>query len=121
MIRALVHPRMVSGLKNFYPQTCTIQSPGPERSAHGQKQPEWTDLANHIAIPCRRAAGGGSETRTVKQTFTVRMPSIALKGYFPEITTKMRAVVDGSEICNIVQVRHDAQQASTSLDVEVVS
>ena len=57
MVRALTHPRMVTGLKNFYPQTCTIQVNSPTRDAHGQEIPDWNDLAGHVAIPCRRAAG----------------------------------------------------------------
>lgn len=119
-LRALSHPRMVSGLKNFYPHTCTIQVNTPAKSNAGQKVPSWNNLADHVEIPCRFSAGGGSEVRQLRQTFAVKTPAIALQGYYPEITEKMRAVVDG-QAYNILNPRHDAQHESTSLDVELVS
>ena len=45
--------------------------------------------------------------------------TIALQGHFGQINEEMRAVIDGVNY-NILQVRHDAQAVSTSLDVEIV-
>lgn len=121
VLRDLMHPRMLTGLRDFYPHVCTIQVDNGTRDTHGQIIPDWQDLVGHVAIPCRRAAGSGNVVRTEKQKYSVKTPSIALQGHYPSITTKMRAVVNGTEFYNIIQPRHDAQGASTTLDVELVS
>lgn len=119
MVRQLVHTRMVIGLRNFYPQTCTIRQSTAAKSPEGQQVPSWNDLANHVDLPCRLTAGSGSQVRDVRQTYVSKLPSIALQGFFPEITEGMQAVVEG-QVYKILQPRHDAQRSSTSLDVELV-
>jgi len=102
MVRALTHPRMMGGLKNFYPQVCTIQVNTPARDELGHPEDSWADKAELVGLACRLS------THT-----------IVLQGHFEQITEEMRAVIDGLHY-NILQVRHDAQAASTSLDCEIV-
>jgi len=119
MVRALTHPRMMGGLKNFYPQVCTIQVNTPARDELGHPEDSWADKAELVGLACRLAPATGKERRTDKETYLMSTHTIVLQGHFEQITEEMRAVIDGLHY-NILQVRHDAQAASTSLDCEIV-
>lgn len=119
MVSPLTHTDLLKKLSNFYPDTCTIQQNGPTRDAHGQEIESWSNFAGHVDLNCRIAPSGGREFRRQNQTYLMSTHKIALKGNYPNINEKMRAVVNGVNY-DILQVDHDGQDVSTNLLVELV-
>ena len=121
---ALIHPDMLTSLPDHFSSTCTIQESTETRADSGQITDSWADLAGHVDIPC--AVGQGREgTPAEQRTSTAIVVTtghvIALAGHYPDITTRMRAVVDGAN-WNILDIRHDPTAgAYTQLMVEAVS
>lgn len=81
--------------------------------------PDWLTLAGLVDIPCRlthdQRAGGERERTT--STSTQQMHRLVLDGYYPTLTTAMRALVDGTAY-DIDEVIHDGAQTLTRLRVE---
>lgn len=124
MARALIHPKMLEKLADFYPAMCTIQSYDDEnQNTHGQPQPVYANLAGHVDIPCRIAPSPREKSREVKRedmTYSVITHDISLAGDYPNVTSKMRAVVGGVSY-DILYPQTDGQSHTTRLLVEVVT
>ena len=120
----LTDPLMLTALAGFYNATCTIKERGTETAdAVGQMIPAWSALSGHADIACRiapleasRAARRQREEMTVSTTALV----VVLAGFYPSITTAMRAVVAGVTY-TIVRVLEDSEALCTELIVEAVT
>ena len=116
----LISPRLFSQLTAFYPDTCTIQTATETLDAANQPIKSWADLAGHAAIPCAVSRPRGGERHTTHQIYSVATHTIALAGYYPAITAKMRAVVFG-QAYDILLPENDGQGAATELVCQVVT
>jgi len=98
MSRAILDPRMNDELDDFYPSLCTIQTPTEVEDDSGAIVEGWTDLADHVDLSCAdavNAVGGGTEVKQTDMTYVFADHTISFNGYYPAITAKMSAVVDG--------------------------
>ena len=119
----LIHPDMLSSLPDHFSSTCTIQESTETRADSGQITDSWAALAGHVDIPCAVGQGRGpaAEQRSGMAIVVTTGHVIALAGHYPDITTRMRAVVDEAN-WNILDIRHDPTAgAYTQLMVEAVS
>lgn len=117
----LVHPRMLAQVGDqVYPDFCTIQSGAEAQDASGFPVAAFSDVAGLAAIPCRLSPLGGGETKSPSQVYAVATHAINLRGYYPAITPKMRAQIQG-QAYDVLLVEHDGQRASTRLVAQVVS
>ena len=119
----LTDPLMLTALAGFYNATCTIKERTDTADAVGQMVPAWSALSGHTDIACRiapleasRAARRQREEMTVSTTALV----VVLAGFYPSITTAMRAVVAGVTY-TIVRVLEDSEALCTELIVEAVT
>lgn len=123
MSSALVDPGLLASLpEGLFPSRCTIQTPTQARDGFGDdKAPgTWADLADHVAIPCRMAPQGGVEERPTGLIFSRETKRVALRGSFPTITAKQRAVIDGTAF-DILAVESDSEGVLTYLRVEQIT
>jgi head-tail adaptor len=115
---------MLTSLPDHFSGTCTIQESTETRAASGQITDSWADLAGHVDIPCAVGQARGGAPAEVRGGMAVVVTTghvIALAGHYPDITTRMRAVVDETN-WNILDIRHDPTAgAYTQLMVEAVS
>jgi hypothetical protein len=115
----IIDARMLDMLARFYPSTCTIQTATETPDGANQPIMSWANLAGHVDIPCAVGRPRGGERKTVHQAYSVATHTIALGGYYPAITEKMRAVVGGVNY-DILLPENDGQGASTQLVCQVV-
>ncbi|MCX6022998.1 MAG: head-tail adaptor protein [Chloroflexi bacterium] len=125
MTTPLIHGGMLAGLRNFYPQTVTIQQNTPALDTDGAELPVWANLSGHVDLSCRVApqslgSPARQEVRGAEMTVTTVQLWITLRGYYPAITPDMRAVVSGVNY-NILAADRDAAGVTTRLGVERVS
>jgi len=115
----IVDPRMLEALHRFYPTTCTIQrDSGTSQSGSGMPVKDWKDIL--ADVPCSFGPQTGREIRRPGDTYVMATHRAALRGHFPEVTEKHRAVI-GGKAYNILAVAHDSHEETTSLDLELVS
>lgn len=124
MPRALTHPRLLRDLSDFYPSLCTIQEATETQDGFGEVDETWSGVVALTNLPCVLAPlGMGSperqEVRRPDGTIEVATHHASIAGRFPEITPKMRAVVDGGTYA-ILGVDMDSQRRTTRLRLEVV-
>ena len=94
--RDIFDPRMFPTLRDYFPGLCTIQEDLGVVSTYGEiKVHNWTDVAGHVDIPVANGPTKGVEVKQSDQTYVISNYTISLRGYYPTITEKMRAVVDG--------------------------
>jgi hypothetical protein len=115
----IVHSRLFTTLKNFYPSTCAIQEGTETLDGAGQTLTSWANKSGHTAIACRVSPSGGTERKTPTQIWSVATHVIELGGNYPLVTVKMRALVS-SVYYDILLVEHDGNVGSTRLVCEVV-
>lgn len=123
----LVHERLFEKLRNHYPQLCTIQQPQQTQDASGEEILIWPPdgggvLPGHEAVPCYVSTDIGrrsDERQGGASSYSERNLVIGLAGYYPLITPRMRAVVEGHAY-DIGVVTHDSQRATTRLAVDEV-
>lgn len=120
MTTPLLSPRMLTALRNFYPDTGTVQQATRTADAAGQLISTWANLAAHVDLPCAIQSVSGQETETPDQTYVITTHRIALRGNYPSITEAMR-FVSGGVSYDIERVHHDSHTQTTYLDVQVVS
>lgn len=119
---ALIHPKLTASLPQFYPSSLTVQKLVVTQNALGEKSknPEsWSNVAGLVDLPCRCAPKSATENKGERLTFEQSSFTIAIAGHYPAILPKMRAVVDGVNY-DILGVRSDDEQKTTSLDAQVV-
>lgn len=119
---AIVHPRMLQSLQDFYPSEVAIQAATVTgRKPNGEQIVTWSDFLTGI----RGNLAVGSATRSLLERRTATLTivpggwSLSLDGYYPTITVEHRAVIDGKAY-NITAVHHDSLSESTRLALETV-
>lgn len=113
----IVHPGLLAALApNHYASLCTIQKRTDTADSYGQPIPAWANLSGHVDLRCRIAPFQqfSREQRTQAQLYAVHVWEIAVAGYYPTITEKMRAVVDGVAY-DIELVQPDGNDMTTHL------
>ena len=117
----VIHPRMLGRLTPLaYATTCTIQTWTETRATNGAIIRTPVNLADHVNLPCRLSPAGGTETPSPAQIYLKSLFTISLAGYYPAITEKMQAVVDGSNY-DITAVDNDGQSRQTRLSAKLVT
>lgn len=120
--RGLVHPAMLERLRaNHLPDLCTIQQATATPDSYGQPTVTWAAVLGLSDLGCRLAPWSPEQERRLPemvQTETTHV--LLLAGHYAMITTAMRAVVSGTAY-DITAVRHDGNEASTWLGLEVIS
>ena len=86
---------MMTTLADYFPSDCTIEENVGVEDDYGQIIDDWQDFAGHVDIPCAHGPNKGREVKKPDQTYVVSNYTLSLRGYYPTITEKMRAVVDG--------------------------
>jgi head-tail adaptor len=119
--RGVVHPDLVERLRaNHLPDTCTIQQATETLDGYGQPSATWSDVTGLAGLPCRLAPWSQDQERRLPEMVQTQATHVAAMGYAATITTRMRAVIGGVGY-DIVAVRHDGNEATTWLGLEVIS
>jgi head-tail adaptor len=100
---SLIHPKLTDSLPDFYSSLCTIQQTTKTQDTYKDEIDTWATI--HTGVPCAIAPPGSGGKGEVK---------------LPDITTKMRATVDGLTL-DIIQVVNDSHQTMTRLMCQVVT
>lgn len=95
MTRGIIDERFMATMADYFPSLCTIQQDEGLTDAHGVVVENWQNLVDHVDIPCAHGPDKGTEVKQPDQTYVVSNYIISLRGYYPMITEKMRAVVSG--------------------------
>ena len=123
-MRQLIDSRLWGKLADRMPQTCAIQFIGSTtRGASGQAKNTYVPLEGRESIPCQFSIGyrlGNQESTPPSMTLTSKQGLCRLRGYYPDITTPMQAVI-GDVTYNIVSVIPDSQKFQTLLILEAVT
>ena len=115
MTRAIFDPRMMTALGDYFPSLCTIQEDvSTTYDSYGQLIPDWQSFAGHVDIPCAHGPNKGREVKQSDQTYVVSNYTLSLRGYYPTITEKMRAVVDGV-VFDILLVQSSSHGVTTRI------
>jgi hypothetical protein len=107
---------MMVTLADYFPSLCTIQEDVGVEDGYSDTA-DWQPVAGHSDIPCSHGVnrvGGGREVKLPDQTYVVSNYTLSLRGYYPTITEKMRAVVDGV-VFNILLVQCDSHGVTTRI------
>ena len=102
-------------------RSVTIQEQTGGRDAYGEPADTWTDVAGLQDLAAAVGSDPGREARRSGDTISTATHSIVLAGHYPEISTANRAVVDDTEIHDIVSVEHSVSQRLTRLGTRIVS
>lgn len=114
----IVHPRLHAIMNKFFPELCTIQQATETQDVANQPIENWSNLAGHVNLSCAISRPRGGERKTTHQIYSVATHTIALDGYYPAITEKMRAVVNGVAY-DILLPERDPLSAITQLVCQV--
>jgi head-tail adaptor len=116
----LIHPKMLESLHRFFPSRCMIEEATVTVDEYRDEVSAWSARLGHEDIPCAMAAAGGQEVKRPDMTYVPATHRVTLAGHYPEITEKMRAVVDDITL-DILLVEHDSHGQTTRLACEVVT
>lgn len=106
-----------------FPNLCTLQAISGSLDSLGAEVMTFSNVTGLVNIPChnappaRSSVAGSHELRMKDRLSEKQERHVLLKGYFPTITKKMRAVIDGVA-WNITGVESDAFDTLTRLYVE---
>ena len=115
MTRSIFHGDMLTRLRDFFPETVTIQTPTETIDpVTGEVTTSWADYAGHVGLACAQGPSGGVEVKQSDQTYVVANWTIALRGYYPTITEKMRVMIDGTAY-EILLVQNDSHAQKTRI------
>jgi len=101
---------------HFFTDRCTIQRAAEFQDDDGQVFLTWSDDLNLVDLPCRLIPATGGERRTTSAIWDVADHTISLAGFYPTITPKTRAVVNGYLVLDIILV-----MSSSSVQTQLVS
>ncbi len=113
MTRAIFDPRMMTTLADYFPSLCTIQEDVGVYDGYSDNT-DWQTFAGHAEIPCSHGPNKGREVKKPDQTYVVSNYTLSLRGYYPTITEKMRAVVDGT-VFEILLVQSSSHGVTTRI------
>ena len=120
----IVHPELLTTLTpSFYPSLCTVQSDGASRTSSGAAgTPAWANVTGLVSLPCRMAPATQTDREVMATAgiYAVQLHVVALAGYYPTITEKQQALIDGVAH-EIMFARHDGQTATSWLYVRKVT
>ena len=115
MTRPLFHADMMTRLRDFFPESVTIQTPTETQDATtGEVTTSWADYSGHVGLACSQGPTGGQEVKRSDETYVIANWTIALSGYYPTITEKMQAVIDAVAY-EILLVQNDSHAQKTRL------
>lgn len=121
-MRAIFDPRMMCGIGEYFRHLCTIEVATEEANSFGEVNRTWAELSNHERIPCTVGPLPGQpapqERRRQDGTMAFETHHIVLRGYYPDIDSEHRAVVNGV-VYNILTAESDSHRETTRLRVEV--
>jgi hypothetical protein len=109
----------LASLSGDFVKQCTIQSYTETQDEAGEVIQSWATLEGHTNLNCAVSRGDGSvkgETVKDNMTLTFNPLKVTLFDSYPSITTRHKAVIDGTAY-NIVDVYRDALGYSTVLQV----
>lgn len=116
----IVHPALKERMQMmFYPSFCTIEQVTETQDSFGAVTVTWSTLADHAELRCRLAPNSANEIHDLQGTYVVHSWTIALMGYYPGVTAKMRAVIDDRRY-EVETVQFDGNQKLTRLTVRIV-
>lgn len=123
---SVVHPAFATSPRGLgpmlSPRSVTIEEPVGARDTLGQPADTWSAVDDLEDLPAVVGPeSSGREARRSGDTIYVGTHVIVLGGYYPEITTAHRAVVDGTEVHDIVEVEHSSTLTLTRLGTRIVS
>jgi len=105
---------MMTELADYFPSLCTIQQNEGVEDDYGQIVDDWQAVAGHSDIACAHGPNKGREVKQSDQTYVVSNYTLSLRGYYPTITEKMRAVID-SVVFDILLVQCDSHGVTTRI------
>lgn len=118
--RGLVHPDLVECLRaNHLPSLVTIQQATETLDDYGQPTLAWANVTGLVGLPCRLAPWSQEQERRLPEMVQTEATHVLAMAYAAAITTAHRAVVDGVSY-DITAVRHDGNEATTWLGLEVI-
>lgn len=91
----LMGSRFWDAVGGYLPEVCAIQQEAPSQDSFGEEEENWVDVEGMEEVACRVSPSGGTERKSPQAIWSVATHVITLAGAYPEITTKMRAYVDG--------------------------
>lgn len=105
---------------SFFPSTCTIQQHDGSRLGSGQPDPNgWSNLANHVDLPCRKSTSIAREESDQRKISYRQVDAVLLRGNYSLITDEMRAILD-SVTYKITGVKSDGSAVLTKVTIETV-
>lgn len=117
----MINPGFMAALSGFYPSLCTMRTATETQTSTGAVQQVWADAPGLAGLRCRLAPAANSANREVRAeagTYGEFTYTIALGGYYPTITEKMQALVDGVAY-DVQAAAHDGNHATTELFVRL--
>lgn len=114
MDKYLIHPDMLEQLWRFYASSCTIREATVSQDGFGEETLAFANKDGHVGLPCAIATTAGGERKTGEMNPEFFGYHVSIAGYYPDITPKMRAVVDGLEL-DILYVEVDSHDKTTRL------
>lgn len=124
-MRRLVDPRMHADIEDMVPSRCTVYAVTITTSPAGQKvESLGSAVAGLSNVSCRISPiilirPTDDEETTASNTQEIVGRQLKFNGYYPQITVRMRAVVDGRQY-RIRGVEADGNLFSTRLKLEVL-
>lgn len=112
----------IADLTGDFVKSCTIQAYTETQDESGEVTQGWSDLTGHVNLSCAVTQGDGSvkgEQVRGNTTLTFTPLKVTLFDSYPIITTKHRAIIDGTAY-EIVDVYRDSLGYSTILQVVAV-
>lgn len=109
----------LSSISGSFVRLCTIQGFTETQDEAGEVIQTWAPLTGHLDLKCVVSRGDGSvkgESVRDNMTLTFNPLKVTLFDSYPSITTRHKAVIDGTAY-NIVDVYRDALGYSTVLQV----
>jgi head-tail adaptor len=105
MVAELVAQTVAAVPEDYFPSLATIQAKTVTRAPSGQEIEAWADVGGLVGISAAKAPLTAIEQQAAGYTATDQAWHVLLKGAYPTITTRHRAVIDG--------VTHDIDAVET--------
>ncbi len=117
---SLLHSKFIDSISHLATDTCTIQEYTViDKNSLGQEIKEWGNKIGHINIACCLGSTKDTEVKLPDRTRGISSYVVILLGYYPDVTKKMRAVINSTEY-DIIGAVSDGYKNITHLDLEVI-
>ena len=123
---SIVHPDLLASMPRVYPAVVTIQAATETQGDDYSVVQAWANVSGITAVRGSLAAATAEETRRADMTGIKVTHVCDLAAYYPQITASHRAQIarasgEVAQTFNITGVKHDSQDGSTRLELEIVS